>query len=212
MCFGENDFYEINTLLSKALSFFVTLGIPCVTGILFLSKDILLLMAGEKYVGAEFPLKILMLSFLFDLFGGGFVGNLILLPSKKEKYFMAVCCVIAGVNVVLNCIIIPIFGASGAAGTTAFCRFLMLILLFFKIDKRIKISCSARTIFASLIGGGGIAVLCWLVKLAKWTLLSTVIFSVLGGMILYGLIQIVLKNDIVQLLFSSAFMKLKSRK
>ena len=127
-------------MLKKILGALLILGLPCAIGAICLSKEIILVIAGEEYLQASSVLCILMVSFLFSLFGDSFLGNMVLLPSKREKTYMKVCCIATVVNFVLNYFLIPIWGINAAAFTTAVSMLLMLILLLITKDKRIKIN------------------------------------------------------------------------
>ena len=76
-----------------------------------MAKEIILIVGGVKYVEATLVLQILLLSFLFSLVGGSFLGNVVLLPSGNEKQFMIICCISTVVNVIANAFLIPRWGA-----------------------------------------------------------------------------------------------------
>ena len=138
--FAEGDYDKINKLLRKVFGVLVFVGLPCIVGTISLSKEIVLIIGGESYSASAMSLSILMVSFGFCLIGGSFLGNMVLLPSKKEHIYMFVCCIATAVNVILNIFLIPIWGAAAAAGTTAFCSLLIMVLLIASKDKRIKLN------------------------------------------------------------------------
>ena len=77
-----------------------------------------------------------MVGFVFNLLGGSFLGNMILLPSNREAVFMNICTIATLINVILNFILIPKFGAVAASITTAFSYLVMLILCIITVDKK----------------------------------------------------------------------------
>lgn len=113
----------------------VTMGFPCVAGSVVLSSEIIQIVAGQQYAAASIPLIILMLSFLIDIFGGSFLGNMVFLPVKQEKIFMEACCFAAVVNVILNFILIPFGGAGAAAFTSGVSAFIIFLVLVIKKTK-----------------------------------------------------------------------------
>ena len=164
MYYNDDNIDKVNELLGKILAFFLVVGLPCVIGVIVLAKDIILIVGGHEYLGATLPLTILMLSLLFNLFGGSFLGNMVLLPTKREGLFMIICCICTGVNLVLNIVFIPKGGAIAAATTTTIATLLMLIILWIKKDKKIKIANLPNVVCGPAIGAGVIFVLCEYLK------------------------------------------------
>lgn len=158
--FSEGDYGQINYLLRKILGFNVLLGLPCAVGTFMLSDDIVRMIAGSEFMEASVVLRILMVGFVFNLFGGSFLGNTILLPSKKEKTFMIVCCIVAVINVIANYIFIPQYKTAAAAGTTTLCALAMFVMLLFTIDNRIRIEGKFKLLITPLLGCIAIVIVC----------------------------------------------------
>ena len=146
--------------LLKVFDILVFIGVPAIAGSIVLSKEIVLVVGGVGYLASALPLDILMMSFGFSLLGGCFLGNMVLLPSKKEKTYMYICCVATVINVVLNLILIRIWGAVAAAGTTTFCSFLMMLMMVVTRDKRIRLDYIFKDLLAPVIGSISIYVFC----------------------------------------------------
>lgn len=209
--FAEGDYGKINTLLRKVLQFNITLGLPCIAGTIILSDDIIGVIAGKSYSDAGPVLQILMVGFLFSLVGGSFLGNAIMLPSKKEKYYMVVCCVAAAVNIVTNYIFIPKYGAEAAAWTTALCSVVIMVLLFFKVDKRIHIDSIFSIFTAPVIGCISIFAVCTLCRGINSLFLRAFI-SIALSVCAYFIIQIVMKNSLVTELTDSVRKRIHFRR
>lgn len=195
--FAEKKYDEVNKLLRKVLGFNMFLGLPCAVGCYVIADDVIRVAAGEAFIEAAPVLQILMIGFVFSLVGGNFLGNAVLLPSKQEKYYMIVCCITAVVNVIGNYVFIPLYGARAAAGTTAACSLTILILLLFKVDKHVKVEKVGRLVLSPVVGCIGIVVVCRLCRNID-NLWIRVIVSVAVSAGIYGLTQIVLKNELVE--------------
>lgn len=195
--FEEQNYDEINKLLRKVLSFYLTIGFPCAIGTIMISKDIINLFAGQAYSDASIVLQILMVAFSFMLIGGNFLGNVVLLPSRRETVFMVSCIISTVVNISLNCIIIPYLGAVGAALTTAFSELLLFVVLFYKIDKRIKIVNVFRLIISPFIGCLSIVIICLLFSRIQLSWLR-MILSISFSVIMYCIILIISKNELMK--------------
>ncbi len=209
--FAENQYEKINLLLRRILSFTIIVGLPCVVGVEVLAKEIVLVIAGEDFFGSILVLRILMISLFFSFFGGSFIGNIILLPAKKEKDYMVVCCITAIINVIANGIFIPYFGVNGAAITTVLSEFLILVLLLPKVDKKIHIENKINLIKAPLVGCFGIIVFCEMIfKLVNSLILRTSI-CVLGSIVVYGVTVILMKDETIFSLVHSIQDKIKEK-
>lgn len=194
--FAIGDYNEINRLLRKILNFNLTLGLPCAVGTIIMAKDIIRVVAGDAYIEATLVLQILMVGFIISLIGGNFLGNAILLPSKREKDFMIICCICAVVNLIANYLLIPVWGTVAAAGTTALCSLIILILSLCVADKKIKIDSLGKLIIAPLAGCTLIIAYCLLCSFIDSLYVRTIV-SVCGSIIIYALAQMILKNSLV---------------
>lgn len=195
--FVDGDWDKINTMLKKVLSVMVTIGFLCVAGCVVLSSEIIQIVAGQQYSAASLPLVILMLSFIVDIFGGSFLGNMVCLPAKQEKVFMEACCFAAVVNVVLNYILIPYGGASAAAFTSGISAIVIFVWLFVKKDKRVKLNYIWEVCKGPLIGSLLIVLFCLGMKQFISSLLILPLVCVLGSVFIYSLTQLAMKNELI---------------
>lgn len=195
--FAEGNYEKINALLRKVFNILVFIGVPAIAGSIVLSNEIVLIVGGVSYLASALPLDILMMSFGFSLLGGSFLGNMVLLPSKNEKTYMYICCVATVINVVLNLILIRLWGAVAAAGTTAFCSFLMMLMMVATRDKRIRMDYIFKDLLAPVIGSISIYVFCKQILAFITNLGLRVGVCVCGSVIIYVLVEFALKNQIV---------------
>lgn len=193
--FSKNNFEEINKLLRKILGFNITLGLPCTVGVVLLSKDIIQLVAGKQFLPASGVLRILMIAFFISLFGGSFLGNIVLLSMNREKYYMIVCITCAFANAILNFNFIQRLDYIGAALTTVICSFLILVLLLLNVDKRIVIVNLWKLFLQPLFGCVFIIAVCICGSYID-ELYFRMIFSVLFSVVGYFIIQIFLHNTL----------------
>lgn len=194
--FAENDTKKINDLSGKIFSLLLTLCLPCVVGLASISRDAIMIIAGEEYIESTPSLIVLCLSLLLSTLGIGFCGNFILLPSKKEKLFMIVCSITAAANILANIFVIPLLGAVGAAITTAGGNLLALIILAPKIKPLVKISGMIKKLTSPLIGSIAIFLFCSLIKgVFNVNLIPRTIICIVGSAGLYISILWLTKND-----------------
>ncbi len=201
--FGNNDVKKQKECLGKAFSFLVTLGLPCAVGIFAIPNEIIMIIGGSDYLAASLPMKILCVSFIFSLFGMGFCGNFILLPAKKEKIFMVACTITAVANVVANFFIIPWLGAIGAAITTAFGNLLAFMILLPYAIRVVLIDNVLKKLIGPFIGCVGILFVCFLVRYLKLDFALSTVLSILGSIVIYGIVLFVTKNELIGFLRKS---------
>lgn len=99
--------YIVSMALACALSFFF-----CVH-----SKQVIMILGGEKYIDAQFPMVILTTCILV-LGVTWTLGVGVLQPLGKEKEYAKVMIGACALNVLLNAVLIPKLGVSGAAIAT----------------------------------------------------------------------------------------------
>lgn len=210
--FAEGDWNKINAMLKKVLSVMVTIGFPCVAGCVVLSSEIIQIVAGQQYSAASLPLMILMFSFIVDIFGGSFLGNMVCLPAKQEKVFMEACCFTAVVNVVLNYILIPYGGASAAAFTSSISAIVICVWLFIKKDSRVKLNYAWEVCKSPLVGSIIIIIFCTAIKAVVVNICAKLSICILGSVLLYFLTLILFHNVLVIDVCESINKKIKKRK
>ena len=158
--YEKKDNEKINRLLRYSLNFTIVLGLPCLVGTNVLAKEIIEILAGKDYLACITSMRILTIA-LFWSFLGGFLGNLIMIPSGRENISLYSSIASAIVNLGLNLILIPRWGIEAAAVTTAIS---MIIGFFFKlpfVGKEIKIRPLKEVVLGPFVG-------CVLIVLIGW--------------------------------------------
>ena len=111
----ENNMWDkFNDILSKSTQFIFILSLPLVVFCILFAKPSVLILAGSAYSGSIVPLQVLAL-IIFIVGLSNLTGIQMLIPLKKEKYLCYSVVIAAVINMVLNLILIPEYGAIGAA-------------------------------------------------------------------------------------------------
>ena len=143
----------------RYFKYMLLLGIPIGVGTTLVSDQFILLIFGKGYEPAIITLQILIWSVVFILLGGVF-GRLIESLNKQ-----VIATVITGIgallNVVLNLLLIPKYGYTGAAASMVATEFVVLFLaaiICFRLGYGISLKGIAKdggkAILASLLMGG----------------------------------------------------------
>lgn len=109
---GKEEQFEV--LVGKSFAMVIFLCLPASLGLAILSKEIVLVMAGPKFLAAA--ACVVVTSPIILLIGlTGVTGTQVLYPRGKERLVLLAATAAAVVSIGLNWILIPRMGAVGAA-------------------------------------------------------------------------------------------------
>lgn len=208
--FAKINFEKINSLLKYSLNFIIVLGLPCLVGLNIITKEIIILIAGRTYLGAELSLRILTISLGFS-FISGWIGNMMMLPAGKENICLKASVISAVVNIILNLILIPKWGLNAAAITTAISEFIGIIIKIPYIEKEIKIEGFKNMIEAPIVGSLGILLVGVIVKYCLKSQYMIAIVTIVISCFEYLFVLMVMKNEFAINFLKPVINKIKRR-
>lgn len=214
MLIGKRKFKEYNKVLGDVIGTLSILSFPAIIGLIMLSKEIVLIIAGEKYLPSVNSLRIISWAMLFSTFS--FVFNqCVLIPAKRESKSLRNTLITAVINVALNFVLIPIWSYDGTSLSTVIAEFMVMFLNGRSARDIVKpILFSKKTmknILSSIIGSAGIVLVCWLCNMGWNSLILKTIFSVVLSVIVYVAILVLLRNEIVGNILKRAKIVLKAK-
>lgn len=112
--FQKNETQKFRELSMKSLRTSLILAFPLITYILFNPSDVILFVSGDAYLPAVNTLRILMIS-TYALILTNLFGMQMLIPMNKENLYSKSVFYGMFINLALNFLLIPAYGASGAA-------------------------------------------------------------------------------------------------
>ena len=122
---GQMD--EFRKITGKALNFVMVIALPLMIYFILFAKQGILLLSGEDFMGAVVPMQLIMPTLLF-IGLTNVMGIQILVPTGREKTVLWSIIAGAVVDVVLNMMLIPAYGAAGAAGATTVAEAVVLVV------------------------------------------------------------------------------------
>lgn len=126
--YQNGDINSVTHHLEQAANYVWIMGVPLIVGFCVLSDSLRSWFLGDGY--AEVPLLLMIMSVRFIASGFGEIfGTQLFFAIKKEKYPLISSLCAAGINLGLNFILIPHYGALGAAIATAVCEIVSMIVL-----------------------------------------------------------------------------------
>ena len=200
----ENGMWaEFKRICSKALNFVVVIALPLSVYFIIYAQDAIVFLSGAEYLGAIFPMKIIMPTLLF-IGITNILGLQILVPLGKERIVLYSEIAGAITDLLLNIILIPKFGASGAAMGTLVAEFVVLSVQYVALRKQlfdIFIKIQYWKIIAATIVSAVASMFVFYLKLGCFfnIVISAIVFGIIYLLVLLLLKEKMSKEIIVSL-------------
>lgn len=202
---GKNMKKEYNDLMDKVLNTLLIVTVPAMIGLIVLSKDIILILAGNNYLASQGSLQLLSVALIFSVFSTLF-NQCALIPFKRERYSLVSSSLSAVENICLNFILIPLLAEKGAAITTVLAELTMAIMNFYKskdiVGPTFRNRTTKRNFFSIIIGSVAVIFICLLSCHYIQNLVMQTVIAIIASVIIYIIVLLLLKNPIAQELIS----------
>lgn len=195
---------DFKRICSKALNFVVVIAFPLSVYFILYARDAIMFLSGTEYLGAISPMKIIMPTLLF-IGMTNILGLQILVPLGKEKTVLYSEIAGAITDLLLNVVLIPKFGASGAAMGTLVAEFVVLIVQCVALKKQlldIIIKIRYWKIIIATVVSAIISMFVFYLKLGCF--LNLVISAIVFGTI-YLLVLLLLKEKMAKEIITSLY-------
>lgn len=187
---------DFNRILKRSFEAIWILCLPIVAALMLLSKEIIVLFAGNQYLPASICIIITAPVILFIGLTNIF-GIQILYPLGRDKevvYSVALGAIFA---FILNLILIPYFAHVGVAIATLGSELVVLIVQFILISKEYRILMPFNTIFKYMLATLLLVVILILIKFCIPQFSVRLIIAVPMGVLLYFGALFLLKESLV---------------
>ena len=212
--YGRKKIKNYNEILANLTNTLVTLVLPASIGLFMLSKEVILIISGSKYLRATSSLQILCFAYFFAVLNY-VLNDGVLIVTKREKYALRGTVVSAIINIVFNLIFIPFWNENAAAISTVLAEMSLFIMDYHYSKDIVNDIFRSRELLnnfvTSAVGCVGIVVICLLCDIGWQSMFLKTIFSVVLSVIIYGAILVLLKNKVALGILDKARMILKSR-
>jgi len=115
--YSQKKYEQIKKLYKRVSRWIFFVNFPVFLIMAFFSRQIIRIIFGQDYVSGAIPLTILVFGYL--IYSLAYTSGNILNMAKKTKLIFFITLIFAGSNVVLNYLLIPKYGVSGAAIATS---------------------------------------------------------------------------------------------
>ena len=192
--FQRKEMEEVKKLLYRSYHFVWFLGIPLCFGIIFVAENFVPWFFGEGFEKVITLLRIL--AFLILAIGiSNVTGMQYLVPTKRQHLLTISVIIGAGVNFILNSILIRLYHSLGAALASVIAEILIAMLQIFLVRKELSILRILKEGMRYYIAGGFMAIELYLVgEILVPSIINTVIMIVCGA-ITYFVLLFIMKDD-----------------
>lgn len=212
LLYGNKEFSKYKILLSKLTNMLVLLVLPAMIGLIMLSKQVVLIIAGNHFLRSVMSLRILAVAYIFSILAW-ILSDCVLIPAKREKYLLYSMTISAVINIVFNIIMIPYWSENAAAISTVLSELAMFTINYHyakDIVKEVFVSKDLlRTFTNSFVGCIGIIIVCLGINIIFSSIIIKTILSVLFSVLVYGLILVMLKNTYASSLIKQGLDRMK---
>ena len=213
MLMGQEHMDEYRKLLKQLINMLLVIILPGITGLFMISEDVVLIIAGKKYIQATPALQITCFAMLGSAMSTIF-NQCALMPAKREKKTLISSTTSALLNIGLNFILISIFAEKGAAFTTVLAEFTMMTMNFY-FSRDItgfvfKDKQTWKDIFSALVGCIGVILTCWLSMMLFSNMFIRLIVAIVSSALAYVVILFILRNKVVTEIFNRFMFNRKS--
>ena len=199
---------DFHTISRKALNFVLVAAVPMMLYFMLFARDGIFLLSGDRYAGAIHPMRLAMPTLVF-IGLSNILGIQIMVPMGKELWVLGSICVGAVVDVVANLLLIPPFGAAGAAMANMLAEGAVTLVQFILLWSQIKGSL-AKIQYWKLVPALGAAAgaSIWVAGLGLGSFVSLALSGVLF-FAAYGLVLLILRERLVMDVFGQMLRKVK---
>ncbi len=195
---SQNKYHEIKTLLTQSHELICLFAFPIAFGVIAIAHNLIPWFMGDGY-GRVADLLVMLCPLIVVIGFSNISGMQYLVPMGKQNRLSVCSAIGAIINVLFNIYAIPRYGAFGAAAASVLAELAVLICqgIFLRnlIDKK-------KTLAALLQALTGSVVMLFVLKMTERYLLHTAtmvhtIILTLEGIIVYGMVQVLLKNRLL---------------
>ena len=138
-------------IVKKAIRFVLLISVPLTVYFMLFARECIIFISGNLYENSILPMIVIMPTVVF-IGISNIIGYQLLIPNGKENVVMKSELLGAGVDLVMNCLLIPIYASTGAAIGTLFAELVVLLYQFKEITLEER-TCFLNDSFIKIIIG-----------------------------------------------------------
>ena len=199
-----NESEKMIELLNLGSNILLFLGIPAFIGLALTAPRIVVLLFGNSFADGGITLSIFSaLCIIYSI--GDLLAYQTLMAIGMEKRRILVNLIGCIINIGLNLIFIPLYSQNGAALASVISEFIINLILIIVVAKNIKFKFNIEVILKSILGSIVMGVAVYFLLKINIPNVFSIIISVGFGLIIYILINLLIKNPVLEILKKKIF-------
>jgi len=187
--FVQGDHDRLNNLYRVSTKWGLYAGLAFFLAVAFVTRDVMHLAYGMDYTAGAPAILILLAAHLIMIAPGN-VGLLLIITGHQNRW-LVLSAITVLINVILNYLLIPIFGISGAALATGFSMGSLMIGGLWQVKTCLKMWPYDRRYLKGIIAAAAstLVLILWRAVLSPAPILSLITTAVLGSVVFIGILM-----------------------
>ena len=190
---AEGKMNEFKLLIQKSYDFILAITMPLTVGLIFISKSAILLLSGDGFVPAILTSQIVAFNILMVGISG-VMGLQVLYPMGRINIVILCTFIGAVVNVVLNVLLIPVYGHNGTAVAYMLAEVAVTVSMFIIGRRYIPIQFFKKEHLHYVLGSVCMGICLYWVLLLELDDFMTLITMLIVGLMMYISVILILKD------------------
>lgn len=192
----NNDKEQFHILVAKGVQIISFLSIPAATGLFILAPEAITLLFGEVFMPAAQTLRIFSVLIIVFAFGNLMCYQMMICSGNEKKHVLVLACA-AGLNMILNSILIPRLMHDGAAIASVATEAFINIVECVYFTRLLKMKYNWTVIGEAVLSSGIMGASLVLAKnIGNVTIISFCCY-ILVSVVVYVSMNVLLKNQFV---------------
>jgi len=192
----KNETEKFNELAYKGIDVLLLVSIPSAIGLSLLSYHVIMLISGQNYISA-IPVMRIMNPIIVVIGISNFVGMQLFMPLRKEKYTLYSVLCGAAVNFSMNFILIPRYQAFGAAISTLCAELVVTAVQLYLARNIINLKDIFKRFIVYLFDAAVMGLVVFVISSYFTDIFLSFIFGVVSGAVVYAILLLIQKNEII---------------
>lgn len=201
---------EISRYIYKSIKFTLFLGLPMMFGLIGIANNFVPLYLGEEFAEVTKVIYVLCPLILLTSYNS-ILGVQLLLAIKKDKQYTMATVIGAITNIVLNIILIPIYGIYGACITSLISEILVFIIESHYSKQYVKIKKVIRENANAFIVSIIMFLICGLICLLKINAIIILLLQLVISVLIYFGLMLLIKDEMCKEIINKALIVLKRK-
>lgn len=193
--YANNEKGKANELLSVGLKIILVIGIPAVIGLIGTSKYIVNILLGETFLPSVLILNILsVLVLVFSI--AYLLGHVVLMSTGNENVIFIATLIGAFTNAVINFLLIPRYGAVGAAAASVTAEIAVTIVMLIRSSFMFKLNLNKKFVLSIIVSTLIMTVVLVVTTNIVYSQTLNLIIIILSCLMSYSMSLTITKNEL----------------